>query len=412
MQSQTIFWIIVGIIVVDMIVERGLAILNQRSLKNPIPAELAGLYDEEEYAKMMAYNREKGRFGILTSIFSFVLILLMLFLGGFAWLDGLVHSYTEQPIFQALLYFGALAVASDVLGLPFGLYSTFVIEEKYGFNRTTVKTFVLDKLKGYLLGGLIGGGLTAFIVWIHGNTGEYFWLLAWGVVSFFTLFMTAFYASVILPMFNKLTKLEGGELRDQLTTFCNKVGFKLNDLFVMDGSKRSSKANAFFSGLGPRKRIVLYDTLVEEHTTEELVGVLAHEIGHYKLKHTLVSTVLAILQTGLMLFVLGLLIDSPTLSAALGVEQPSFHIGIIAFGLLYSPLSTVIGLLMNKMSRVNEYAADAYARKHFSAEPLISALKKMSVAHLSNLAPHPLYVFFHYSHPPLLQRLRALAKKD
>ena len=412
MGQNTIFWIIIGIIVVDMIIERWLAWKNQLSLKDPIPLELEGLYDEEKYRKMMDYNAEKGRFSALTSVFSFVLIMLLLFLEGFAWLDVEVRAMSDNAIVQVLLYFAALAIASDILGMPFTLYNTFVIEEKYGFNRTTLKTFVLDKIKGYLLGALIGGGLTSLIVWIYLSTGAYFWLLAWGVVTFFTLFMTAFYSSLILPMFNKLTKLEDGELRNELTALCNKVGFKLNDLFIMDGSKRSSKANAFFSGLGSRKRIVLFDTLVEDHTTEELVGVLAHEIGHYKLKHTLVSTVLSILQTGLMLFVLSLLIDSPVLSAALGAEHPSFQIGIIAFGMLYSPLSTVIGLLMNKLSRTNEYAADAYARKVYKAEPLITALKKMSVEHLSNLTPDPTYVFFHYSHPPLLQRLRALSSSS
>lgn len=395
-----------------MMLERWLAWKNQQSLKNPIPAELEGLYGEEKYRKMMDYNAEKARFSAITSVFSFVLIMLLLFLGGFAWLDSEVRLISDNAIIQVLLYFAALAITSDILGMPFSLYNTFVIEEKYGFNRTSVKTFILDKIKGYLLGALIGGGLTALIVWIYINTGEYFWLWAWSVVTFFTLFMTAFYSSVILPMFNKLTKLEDGELRDELTALCKKVGFKLNDLFIMDGSKRSSKANAFFSGLGSSKRIVLFDTLVENHDTDELVGVLAHEIGHYKLKHTLVSTVLSILQTGLMLFVLSLLIDSPALSAALGVAEPSFHIGIIAFGMLYSPLSTVISLLMNKLSRTNEYAADAYAREVFKAEPLITALKKMSVDHLSNLTPDPTYVFFHYSHPPLLQRLRALASSS
>lgn len=410
MQAQHIFTIMVIIIVADMLMERVLALLNERSLKKPIPEELEGLYDADAYAKMMAYNREKSRFGLLSSLFSFVLIMFMLFFDGFAWLDFEVRAMSESPIAQALLFFAALAVASDILGLPFSLYSTFVIEEKYGFNRTTVKTFILDKLKGYLLGGLIGGGLTALIVWVYGNTGEYFWLLAWGLISVFTLFMTAFYASVILPLFNKLTKLEEGELRDALTALCGKVGFKLNDLYVMDGSKRSNKANAFFSGLGPRKRIVLYDTLIEKHSTDELVGVLAHEIGHYKLKHTTLGAVLSIAQMGIMFYVLSLLIDSPVLSAALGAEQPSFHIGIVAFGLLYSPLSTVLGLLMNKLSRVNEYAADAYAKKHFRPQPLITALKKMSVDHLSNLTPHPLYVVFHHSHPTLLQRIRSLAK--
>jgi STE24 endopeptidase len=270
---------------------------------------------------------------------------------------------------------------------------------------------VLDKLKGYIIGGLLGGGLLALFIWFYESAGNLFWVYAWIAFSGFMILMTTFYASVIVPIFNKLTPLAEGELRSAIEEYCVKVNFKLDNLFVMDGSKRSAKANAFFSGLGSKKKIVLFDTLIKNHTNEELVAVLAHEAGHYKKKHTQGGVILSVLQTGLMLYILSLVIDSPLLAQALGSEIQSFHLGILVFGLLYSPLSMVMGIGMNMLSRKNEYEADAYARETYSSEALQSALKKLSVDNLSNLLPHPAYVFFHYSHPTLLQRLSAL-KKD
>ena len=406
--AEILFYIIIAIIVFEYLLERYLDYLNSTYWNNELPQELEGIYDTQKYRKSQDYLRVNQRFSQLTDTFSFVLMMLMLIFGGFAFLDGFVRQYTTDPILMALLYFGILGLAADILSTPFSVYDTFVIEEKFGFNKTTVKTFILDKVKGWVLGMIIGGGLLSLVIWIYEATGQWFWLIAWGVLSVFMIFMTMFYSNVIVPLFNKQTPLEEGDLRKAIENFAARVSFRLRNIYVIDGSKRSTKANAYFSGLGARKRIVLYDTLIKDHTTEELVGVLAHEIGHYKKKHTLTGTILSVIQTGLMLFILSLFLDNPLLAAALGVSEPSFHIGILTFGLLYSPFSMVTGLIMNMISRKNEYAADNYAGINYNPESLGSALKKLSVNNLSNLRPHPAYVFFNYSHPPLLRRLAAL----
>jgi STE24 endopeptidase len=406
--AQTIFYIIIGILLFEFILERILDYLNSTYWTNELPAELTDIYDAEKYRTSQDYEKVKTRFSLITSSVSLAAMLLILFFGGFAWLDGFVRGYTQNPILMALMFFGIIGLAADILSTPFSIYSTFVIEERFGFNKTTPKTFVLDKLKGWLLAAVIGGGLLALIVWIYLISGEWFWVIAWAVVGIFIIFMTMFYSNIIVPLFNKQTPLEDGSLRTAIEDFAKKVGFKLKNIFVMDGSKRSTKANAYFTGLGSKKRIVLFDTLIKDHTTGELVGVLAHEIGHYKKKHTLTGTIISLLQTGLMLFILSLFIGNPLLSQTLGANEGSFHMGILAFGLLYSPLSLILGLIMNVISRKNEFAADRYAGENYQPKPLQDALKKLSVNHLSNLRPHPAYVFFYYSHPPLLQRLKAL----
>ncbi|HHZ64960.1 MAG TPA: M48 family peptidase [Flavobacteriales bacterium] len=411
MNPETIWIVIVSILLFNYGLERLLSYLNQSRMSSDLPEELQGIYELEEYKKSQEYDKANSSFGFITSTFSILLMLAMLYFDGFALLDGFIRDYTTHPILMAMMFFGLLMIASDILGLPFSIYSTFVIEERFGFNRTTAQTFVLDKLKGYIIGGLLGGGLLALFIWFYESAGNLFWVYAWIAFSGFMILMTTFYASVIVPIFNKLTPLEEGELRSAIEEYCVKVNFKLDNLFVMDGSKRSAKANAFFSGLGSKKKIVLFDTLIKNHTNEELVAVLAHEAGHYKKKHTQGGVILSVLQTGLMLYILSLVIDSPLLAQALGSEIQSFHLGILVFGLLYSPLSMIMGIGMNMLSRKNEYEADAYARETYSSEALQSALKKLSVDNLSNLLPHPAYVFFHYSHPTLLQRLSAL-KKD
>lgn len=406
--AHTIFIIILIVITFNYLLERYLDYLNSTYWSNTIPPELEGIYDSEKYKKSQEYEKAKQRFSLIIESLSFVALLAMLFFGGFAFLDKFVREYTTNPILMALMFFGILALVADILSTPFSIYSTFVIEEKFGFNKTTPKTFILDKIKGLMLGAIIGGGILALIVWIYVSTGEWFWLIAWAAIGLFMIFITMFYSTLIVPIFNKQTPLEEGELRTAIEKFAFKVGFKLNNIFVIDGSKRSNKANAYFSGLGAKKRIVLYDTLIKDHTTDELVAVLAHEIGHYKKKHTLTGIIISLAQTGLMLFILSLFIGNPVLSQALGADKGSFHMGILAFGLLYSPLSLVLGLVMNVVSRKNEYSADSFAGINFNPEALISALKKLSVNNLSNLRPHPTYVFFYYSHPPLLKRLSAL----
>lgn len=407
--ASTIFILIIIIIIADFAFERWLDYLNTTRWSDILPAELKGIYEEEKYRRSQQYLKVNHKFGMLTSSISFAAILAMLLLGGFAWVDQFARYYTENPILIALLFFGILGLASDILSTPLSLYDTFVIEEKFGFNKTTLKTFFFDKIKGWLLGAIIGGGLLALIVWIYESTGQWFWLVAWGALTFFTVFMSMFYSNLIVPLFNKQKPLEEGELRSAIEAFANKVGFKLNNIYVIDGSKRSTKANAYFTGLGPKKRIVLYDTLIEKHTTEELVAVLAHEIGHYKKKHTLSGLLLGIIQSGIMLYILSLFIGNPMLSEALGATQGSFHLGILAFGILYSPISTVLGIVMNMISRKNEFAADHFAAINYNGYSLKSALKKLSVENLSNLRPHPAVVFVHYSHPPLLERLKAIS---
>ena len=408
MNPQLLFYIIISILVISFLIGRWLDWLNTSNRSTTLPEELASIYDAEKYKLSQQYEEAKDKLALWSSLSSLAVMLLMFFLEGFAFVDNWIGTITEHPIWQALLFFGVLLLGSSIISLPFSLYSTFVIEEKFGFNRTTTKTFILDKIKGALLMTVLGGGLMYLFIWFYTVTGTYFWIWAWGMFTMVLILTTMFYASVIVPLFNKLSKLEEGELREAIVDYCKGVGFKLENLFVMDGSKRSSKANAFFSGLGAKKRIVLYDTLVNEYSNEEIVAVLAHEIGHYKKKHTLQSMCIAILQVGVMLFVLSLVINREEFSFALGIEEHSFHIGLVVFSLLYSPLSAVMGIGMNILSRKNEYEADAYAKNTFNKEHLISALKKLSRDSLSNLQPHPIYVWFHYSHPTLLQRIRSL----
>ena len=405
---EILFWIIIGILVVDFLFEKYLDYLNTKTMSDILPAEVKGIYDEEKYKKQQAYQRENNRFGLISGSFSFALTLAMFLFFGFAFVDSLAWGITANAIIAALFFFGIIMFASDILGMPFSVYDTFVIEEKYGFNKTTPKTFVLDTIKGWLIGALIGGGLLAIIILIYQKTQHMFWIYAWILISAFSIFMAMFYSNLIVPLFNKQTPLDEGELRDAIKKFSEKVGFKLDNIFVINGSKRSTKANAYFTGLGSKKRIVLYDTLIDEMETDEIVAVLAHEIGHYKKNHVIQGLLISLIQTGVVLFIFSLLINSKNLSGALGVEVPNFHIGLVAFGVLYTPVSFVLGIFMNLLSRKNEYQADAFAAQNFSPEPLASALKKLSVKNLSNLTPHPKYVFFHYSHPTLLQRLNHL----
>ena len=405
---NSIFIIIVSIVIFGYVLERFLSILNSTKLSYRLPEELKDVYGAKEYKKSQEYKKVNDRFSFLTSSFSLGIILLMLFLMGFSFVDDLVRGFTGDTVLIALLFFGILMFVSDIINTPFAIYDTFVIEEKFGFNKTTPRTFILDKLKGWLLSIIIGGGLLALIVWFYKITTDMFWIYAWIAISAFMIFMAMFYSTLIVPLFNKQTPLEEGKLRDAIEKFSNKVGFRLDNIFVIDGSKRSTKANAYFSGLGSKKRIVLFDTLIKDLSINEIVAVLAHEIGHYKKKHTLIGMILSIIQTGFTLYIFSLFVDNPQLSQALGSEITSFHLGLISFGILYSPISMVIGLVTNIFSRKNEFTADNFTRENYNEEDLIKALKKLSSKNLSNLTPHPVYVFFHYSHPTLLQRVRAL----
>lgn len=410
MTATVLFYIIITIIIIDFIVHKILDALNAKHFNDPIPAELADVYDQEAYQKSQRYKATNYKFGVITSTFSVVLTLSFLLFDGFEFVDTIARSYSDNSIIIALIFFGIIMLGSDLLTTPFSFYQTFVIEEKFGFNKTTKKTFLLDKLKGLLMLGIIGGGLLAIIIMFYQATGTYFWLYAWALVAVFSLFANLFYARLIVPLFNKQTPLEAGDLREKISAYANSVGFNLDKIFVIDGSKRSTKANAYFSGFGREKRVTLYDTLINDLQDEEIVAVLAHEVGHYKKKHIIFNMIASLLLTGLTLYILSIFISNPLLSYALGVEVPSFHVGLIAFGLLYSPISELTGFVMNHFSRKFEYQADDYAKNTYKSEPLVSSLKKLSKNSLSNLTPHPAYVWVHYSHPTLLERVRNLRK--
>lgn len=382
--------------------------LNAKRYGDPVPEELADVFDEEEYRKSQDYKQTNYRFGLLTSTFSTLLTLTFLIFGGFEWVDRLARSTTDNPIFIALIFFGIVMIGSSILTTPFSYYRTFVIEEKFGFNKSTLKLFILDKIKGWIMLAVVGGGILALIIWFFQWAGSNFWIYAWALVAAFSIFMNLFYSRLIVPLFNKQTPLEEGGLKTKITAYAEKVGFELKNIFVIDGSKRSTKANAYFSGFGREKRVTLYDTLINDLDEEEIVAVLAHEVGHYKRQHIIFNLVASLALTGLTLFILSLFVNNPEVSLAIGVSQTSFHAALVGFGILYSPISELTGLIMNYLSRKFEFQADDYAKTTFASKPLITSLKKLSKNSLSNLTPHPAFVFMHYSHPPLIERIRNL----
>lgn len=408
MTAQLIFNSIIALLVLNFAFDTFLNYLNHKSAKGEVAQELNGLYDQEKYKKSLEYNAVRYRFSLVSSVLGIVVLLLAFYFDFFSKLDVYVRSHTQNEVAVSLLFFGLLALIADVLSTPLSLYNIFMIEEKFGFNKITLKVFIADKIKSYALAVVLGGGIMYLIISIYLSFADWFWLLAWTVLTIVSLIMVMFYASVILPLFNKLKPLEEGELRTEIESYCQKQGYALHNLFVMDGSKRSTKANAFFSGLGKKKKIVLFDTLIEKLTVQEVTAVLAHEIGHYKKKHTLSQIILSSFQMLFMFFILGWMMQSNLLSQALHAEKHSFHIAVMVFFLLYSPVSLLISLLNNMLSRKNEYEADAFAKETYNGKDLGEALKKLSVDSLSNLNPHPFYVFVHYSHPTLLQRLRKL----
>ncbi len=401
--------LILVILVAEYGLNRWLSVLNVRNSRIPLPSELSGIYDPESYSRQQEYFRTNVKFGTLSATFNLLLIAGMYVAGGFGWLDTWLLPVTDNEILRSLLFFGVLFIVSDLLNLPFDYYDTFVIEAKFGFNKTTPGLFLLDKLKSTLLMIVLGGGLLALIVWIYLLTSTYFWLLAFGVLTFFGLVMSMFYSEWIVPLFNKQTPLEAGELRTAISSFAEKAGFKIDNIFVIDGSRRSTKANAYFSGLGPRKRIVLYDTLIAQMTIDEIVAVLAHEIGHYKHRHVLKGLLLSLPFNLLLFYLLGLTLKSDLPAMAAGGTAASFHVNAIVFFTIYTPVSMVFDLLGNLFSRRHEYQADAFAARYGYSDALVSSLKKLSATSLSNLMPHPLYVFFNYSHPTLYQRIKKIA---
>ena len=386
--------------------------LNLKALRPELPAEFAEVYSSEDYAKSQHYTRAKTRFGLLTSIVDLTILLGFWLIGGFNWLDLLVRGLGLGPVTCGLVYLGVLFLAKTLLSIPFSLYATFVLEERYGFNRTTPRTFVLDLVKGILLAVILGGPLLGALLFFFEWAGPRAWLYGWGLTTTFIVILQFVAPTWIMPLFNTFTPLDEGELKERIMTYAKSVGFALENVFVIDGSKRSSKSNAFFTGFGKHKRIALFDTLIAHHSVPELVSILAHEIGHYQKKHILQGMVISIAHLGFMLYLFSLALGSQTLFEAFGMAHRSLYAGMIFFGLLLTPLELVISVLMNKLSRHNEFEADRFAQETMrGGEGLIAALKKLASHNLANLTPHPFHVILHYSHPPLPERLAAIRKE-
>ena len=385
------------------------SVLNFQSLGTTLPAEFHGVLDEERYTRSQRYTRTRTQFGLFRNGVQLVIILAWWQVGGFEWLDQLVRGFGQGPVLNGLAYVGVLGFGSVILGLPFRLYSTFVIEESYGFNRTKLGTFVADLIKGLVLGIVLGGLLLATVLLFFEWTGVLAWLWCWLVATAFMLLVQFVAPTMIMPLFNTFTPLESGGLREAILAYARTTNFPLRGIFVVDGSRRSSKANAFFTGLGRNKRIGLFDTLVQHHSVDELVAVVAHEVGHYKKRHILKGMVLQIGYLGALFYIMALVLQQEALFEAFHMTDISVYAGLVFFGLLFAPVDLVLSLIVNAVSRKNEFEADAFAASTTgSVEPLIAALKKLSTDSLTNLTPHPFHVFLYYSHPTVLRRIEAL----
>ena len=412
---QTSDWLLAGIvafILIDFVMGSVLEYLNEKSKNVPMSSVAAEIFNADEYAKSLEYGTAKYKVERLTSTLNTVVMLSAIILGWFAWLDEAIREQISNNLLVTVAFFGVLILAVMLANLPVSYYSTFVIEEKFGFNKTTKKLFVMDSIKQALLSIALGLPVIYLIAWIYQSLESKFWLVGWLAVSAISLFMFIFGTRIFLPMFNKLKPLPEGELRSEVEAYCQSQGFPLSKLWEMDASKRSTKLNAFFSGMGKVKIIGLYDTLIEKLTTKETVAVLAHEVGHYKRKHVYTMFAFSNVQTLVIFVLLGLLLGNPNLSKALGSDTPSFHLSMIAFFMLFTPVSTLLGLINNSFSRYNEYQADHYSIDTYpgAREHMYTALKKLSVESLKNLNPHPWYVAVHYTHPPILERLANLKK--
>ena len=419
MASEVWFLIIIALVIFNYLFSNILDYLNHKNWKDEIPKELKDFYDKKKYKQAKLYALSKNKIGLLSSTISFLLVVSLLVFNGYGYIDQLVNSFNlnlflpfeiNNSFTKSGVFFLILFILNLIISIPFSYYNTFVIEENFGFNKTTKSTFFFDIIKSSILSILIGGFLLFLALYLYDSLNDGFWLYLWIGLSLLMVLINMFYADLIVPIFNKLTPLENGDLRKKIENYSKGVGYLLKNIYVIDGSKRSTKANAFFSGLGPRKTIALYDTLIEKHTENELVAVLAHEVGHFKKKHVFSGLLMSVIQIGVMAFFFELCLKLPEISLALGGSGVSFHLGLIGFSIIFSPISMMSGILMNYISRKNEFEADSYAKETYNGDDLSLALKKLSVDSLSNIYPHPLYVFFHYSHPPLIKRLRALNK--
>jgi len=408
---NTIAIIILAAIIFDVVINIVADVLNLKMLQAQVPETFQGVYNADQYRKSQDYLRVNTRFGWITAVVNLVAVLLFWFLGGFPAIDNWVRSFGNGPVLTGLIYMGTLSSIYGLLSQPFSIYATFVIEERFGFNKTTWLTYLLDLLKGLVLAILIGTPLLAGILAFFEYAGSHAWIYCWAVVILYMLVIQYVAPTWIMPLFNKFKPIEEGELKSAIMSYAESIQFPLKNVYVMDGSKRSGKSNAFFTGFGKNKRIVLFDTLIQQHTVQELVAVLAHEMGHYKKKHILQGMLLGILQTGIMFFLLSLIISYQGLFEAFYMKHVSVYAGLIFFGMLFAPIDFFVGILMQVRSRANEYQADRFsAETTKDPQAMIHALKKLSVHNLSNLLPHPFYVFLNYSHPPVLQRIETIEK--
>jgi STE24 endopeptidase len=405
---DSLFIILISIIVFNFLKDSLLDFLNSMHFENKVPEILSDVYNKEKYLKSQDYKKSQYKFTKYSRIFSLIIVLLFFNLEGFLILDNFSRNYFDSSISIGLFFFGIIFFANEIINLPFSIYFTFVIEEKYGFNKTNAKTFVFDILKSWALTIFFGGGILSFVIFQFELIGEKFWIVAWVFMTVLSVLINGLYAQIIVPLFNKQSKLENGELRTEIEKYAKKTGFDLSNIFVIDGSKRSTKANAYFSGFGKQKRVTLYDTLITKLSNNQIISVIAHEIGHYKKNHIIFNLIFSVFQTGIMLYILSLFIFQPIFSEALGVTNHSFHIGLITFSILYTPISELFSLIFNVFSRKFEYQADEYAKNTFDGKHLLEALKTLSKDSLSNLTPHPKYVWWHYSHPTLFERITRL----
>lgn len=405
------FYVILITLLIGFILDLVADYLNLKKLGEPLPESFKDVYSPERYLQSQEYTKVRTKFGFITSTLSLIVMLFFWFSGGFNYLDIIISQYSDSLIIRGVLYIGVLAFAGFILSLPFSIYSIFVIEEKFGFNKTTPRTFVLDLIKSLLLSLVLGAPILALILYIIDSTGEYAWLYGWGAVTLFSFIIQYITPTYIMPIFNKFKPLENGDLRNAILQYAEKVNFPLKNVFIIDGSRRSTKANAFFTGFGKNKRIALYDTLMEKHSIDEIITIIAHEVGHFKKKHILLGSAIGFVHTGIIFFLLSLFLSQKELYDAFFMQTQPIYAGLIFFGMLYSPVESLLSIALNLLSRKNEYEADEFAVKTTQdKESMIKTLKNLSETNLSNLTPHPFYVFLNYSHPTVLQRIERIKK--
>lgn len=401
--------VILGSMLLAWTINTTVSRLNDKALDPVLPAEFEGVFEKDAYAKSQTYTRAVARYSFVADTVSLIIMFAFILLGGFPFVDGLARGFEFGPVLTGLVFMGILLALNEMTFLPFAVYRTFVLEERFGFNKTTPATFVLDRIKSWVLTTVIGAPLLAMLLWFFISAGALAWLWAWIATMAVMVALQYLAPTVILPLFNTFTPLEPGELRDSIEAYADKAGFEISGLFVMDGSRRSAKSNAFFTGFGKRKRIALFDTLINQHSVQEIVAIVAHEVGHSKCGHIKKFLAMSVFKTGAVFLLMSFFLNSQGLFDAFGMSEPSVHAGLVFFMLLYTPVSMIVSMGTAALSRRYEYEADAYAAKTTGQpEALVTALKTLSVSNLSNLTPHPAYVFVNYSHPPVLDRIRAL----